>query len=221
MNEYQQRQREKADEFGRELRAIAIKLPTNDISCWQLAPFKDGDDWAPVWRCLRRTDGKRELWAQKSHTNGKARFEFMACGWPSYTDETGSKQHKRPSDCYQPRETTPKTTAAVDREPKAIAKQIVTRLLPDYDRIYTRLEHLAKETQKYHDKTADARQRLAKAAGDEYKPDASWRGVYIKDLPGNTVRIDFNSIGDCRLSLHANEMVEVIGLLRQLRDGKA
>ncbi len=211
MNEYQRKQRELADQFGRELAGIAHYMGAG----WQVEPITGDTEWAPVWRTLQLNGGSRKIWAQKTHNS---RYEFKASKWPSYTDTDGSEKQKFPSDTYNPRETTPTTTAAIGREPAAIARQIVTKILPEYERIYARLEEAAAETQKYHDKTADALKRLAEATGDTRTSLGTHRtGFYLQDLPGDTLCVTFNSVGDVRFGLDTDEAIEVIGLIRELR----
>ena len=203
MNDYQQRQKEKAAAFEALLAPIAAAMG------WHVVPVRDDNECAPTWRTL--ANGTREIWAQIDHKN---RLNFQAIGWPSYTDEAGNKQR-----CFPTRsdEWTPKTTAAANRDPKAIAKQIESKLIPDYETMYESLAEQAASHQKYANRTADALKRLAEATGNEHEPGKQWRGFYVRDLPGETVRIDWNSVGDCRISLDTDEMIAVIGLLRTLR----
>jgi len=212
MNDYQKRKQEEAQQFETQLLVIVSYMDH-----WHLVPVPDDNECAPYWRTLRNADGTRELWAQKIQRGSKYRFEFSATVWPKYTDEAGNAKSKSPRDCYQPNESTPTTTAAIEREPKAIATQIMSKIMPDYDRIFGRLETVAKITQDYFDETADALRRISKATGNAYEPGKAFRGFYVRDLPGDPMQVDFNSVGDCRLSLHANEMIKVIGLIRELR----
>jgi len=208
VNDYQENVKIRAATFADELTAICAELPGG----WCLVPVED-ECFTGSWRTLSNADGSRELWAQKY--NG--RFEFSATRWPEYTDEKGSKEYCRPSNLWNPRANAPKTTAAANREPAAIAKQIKSRLFADYEALYARCEESAAETQKYHDKTADALKRLAEATGNEYKPDGYSKSFYVQDMPGDTLRVEFRSVGDCELNLSTDEVIPVIALIRELR----
>ncbi len=216
MNDYQRQKKVEADHFADELDKILAHMDG-----WTLVPVRDDNECAPTWRTLRNHEGDREIWAQKIQRGSAERFEFQATLWPKYTDEAGHEKSKSPRDCYQPNESTPTTTAAREREPRAIAKQIFAKIIPDYDRIFERLESAAKLTQEYHDETADALKRLAAATGNEYEPDKPFRSYYVRDLIGDDpMRVEFNSVGDCRISLHTDEMIEVLNFIRRRRSVK-
>lgn len=210
-NEYQQKAQKRAEEFAAILEAIITDLPGD----WQLDTW-DGDGF-PCWRTISEVDGPRQFTAGTYLAAGKQRIEFKACGWPSYTDANGYKQTQCVSNLWNPREERPSCTCAYDRETRLVAKQIA-RLFPEYDRIHARLAERAADAQTYEDRTQSGLRRLAEATGNEYKPNGH-RGFFLRDLPGDTVSIDFNSVGDVRVRLDTEEMLPVIALLYKLRQG--
>ena len=217
LNEYQQKAKRRADEFAAILEAVMDDLPGD----WQLDAY-DGDGF-PCWRIISEKDSGRQFSAGPYLAASKQRIEFKACGWPSYTDAGGNKQTQYISNLWNPKEALPQCTAAYDRETRLVAKQI-ERLFPEYDRIYKRLTERATEAQTYEDRTQSGLRRLAEATGNEYKPNGH-RGFFMRELPGETVSIDSNSVGDVRVRLDTEEMLEVIALLYRLRqsgsDGSA
>lgn len=216
-NEYQQKAQKRAEEFAAILEAIMTDMPGD----WQLDAW-DGDGF-PCWRIISEPDTGRQFSAGTYLAAGKTRIEFKACGWPSYTDANGYKQTQSVSNLWNPREALPCCTCAYDRETRLVAKQIA-RLFPEYDRIYKRLAERAADAQTYEDRTEQGLRKLAEATGNEYKPNGH-RGFFLRDLPGDTVSIDFNSVGDVRVRLDTEEMLPVIALLYKLRqsgsDGSA
>lgn len=202
MNEYQKKQLAECREFESTLAPIIAELGAD----WSLEPLKEEYDFLPRWRTITGANG-RQLWAQLD----RDRIEFRACNWPAYTDKDGRTKETKVGDLYGPRESTPVTTASAARPAKAIAKQINSRLMPEYDRLWERLETIAASSQRYADKQKTALAALAKATGDDRPP------FYVKDMPGDTMVVEFNSPGDVKLRLDWTEAVQVINLIRKLR----
>ncbi len=213
MNEWQERAKQQADEFAAELTEIA-----GELGDWYLEPW-DGEGYPPHWRRLCERDTHRVILAGGYNAAGKPRIEFKPCGWPEYTDEHGSKQTKTPSNLWNPKEVLPVCTAARGRDPKAVARQI-GKLMPDYDRIYSRLQEIAKQAQTYHNDTKGAKERLALATGNQFDTERRNGTFYLRRLQGDPVRIEFRSIGDCQLNLSTDETLAVIDLLYKRRNGK-
>ena len=217
LNEYQQRANAKAVEFHALLQPIADELPDG----WQLHDIKL-DESGHAFRCLYIANEAtgREIMARYDEYDIPGKFEFKAIAWPEYTDENGRKCTKHPGDCYQPRETAPRTKAAAGREPRAIARQIESKILPEYERLWQRCEALAAESQEYHNKTREALVALTEATGDERHSRGNRRsGFYLQGYPGSQ-SIEFNSIGDVGIRLPAEDMVDVIDMLYRKHTGK-
>lgn len=217
LNEYQRKANAQAVEFHDLLQPIVDQMPEG----WSLKPLHIGDD-GHAWRCcfIVNVATGLEIMARYNEYDIRGKFEFSAVQWPKYTNESGQDCTTGPADCYQPREQAPKTKAAAGRAPKAIAAQIVSKILPDYERIYTRCEGLAADSQVYHDTTKDALDKLTAATGDDRHSIGRTRsGWYLQDLPGSQ-RIEFHSTGDVEIRLPTEEMLKVIDLLYRLRTGK-
>ena len=217
MNEYQQKRQDQNIANGTLIEALLPHLPAG----WTIAPQFDCDDMLLDRWTLSNRAGDRKLVAMANHYGHAGRFEFRACHWPTYTDEGGNKKTVFPSDVpatatqenHSPRGSTPTTTAAIDREPKAVAKQIERKIFAAYDDLFTRCEERAASSQTYHDTTAAALEALGKATGDPLRPNSNYRYFYIKGLPGDPVRLEFQSVGDVRIGLTTEEAIDVIALL--------
>lgn len=210
MNEYFAREAANAEQINIELQAIAEALPGN----WIVEQaMQHEDEWQRANDTLKDDQGRGlfilPVW------NKKDRFDIMGCGWPEYVDENGQPCELSPSQLWNPKEATPETTAARSRGAKAIAAQIVRKVLPEYDRIKARLVEQAASYQSRSDKTASNRRALAEACQDEYREGNTH--FYVRDIPGDTVRIEAYSSSHARLCLPVSEVVQVVALLRELR----
>lgn len=218
LNEYQKRANAEAVQFHELLAPIVDQM----ADPWSLQPIQLNDD-GHAFRChyIQNDDTGLEIMARYNEYDIRGKFEFRAVKWPTYTDESGHKGTSSPDNCYQPREQAPSTKATAGREPKAIAKQIESKIIPEYERIYERCQGLAGESQAYHDKTKQALEKLTTATGDERHSIGRTRsGWYLQGLPGSQ-RVEFHSEGDVEIRLPTDEMVEVIDLLYRLRTGKS
>jgi hypothetical protein len=217
LNEYQKRANAEAVEFHKLLAPIVDQLPDP----WSLQPIRlDADGHAYRCHYIQNDDTGQEIMARYNEYDIRGKFEFKAIKWPEYTDEAGRKCSKGPENCYQPGESAPRTRAAAGREPKAIAKQIESKIIPEYQRIYERCEGLAAESQKYHDATKAALDLLTAATGDDrHSTGRRSSGWYLQDYPGSQ-RIEFHSVGDVSIRLDTQEMLEVIDLLYRRNTGK-
>jgi hypothetical protein len=226
MNEYQIREKRKYDESHKRLEAIVAEfneLDLGDVTEFTIEEMNQDYDFVPRYLSITALieHGPIEIMCERDGYGFNDRWEFRAAGWPTYTDENGSTCTVDPSGLWNPKANRPVTTAAQDREPKAIAKQIANKILPEYMSIYARCTERAESAQGHSDETADAKRRLAKACGDEgHSIGRRGSGFYCKDIPGDTLRVEFNSIGDVGIRIHALEMVEVIGFIRNLRAEK-
>lgn len=218
LNEYQKKANAEAVEFHDLLQPIVDQMPEG----WSLKPLQIGDD-GHAWRCcfIANVATGLEIMARYNEYDIRGKFEFKATEWPKYTNEQGQGCTSSPIDCYQPREQAPSTKATAGREPKAIASQIVSKILPDYERIYQRCEGLAAESQAYHDKTKGALDKLTAATGDDRHSIGRTRsGWYLQGLPGSQ-RIEFHSEGDVEIRLATDDMLAVIDLLYRRKTGKS
>jgi len=227
MNEYQLRDLKTYEESCRRLRPIVDalnELELEDVTTFEMQPIPEDYDFTPRFICIDALTemGKIELICERDGYSHRDRWEFRASGWPTYTDENGSTCTSDNSNLWNPSEPRPSTTAQQDRDPKAIAKQIASKILPEYLRIYARCLERNEDMQKHSDQRGDGLRRLAEACQDDRNAisehnGSARTGFYIKDLPGGTVRVDSNSHGDVRISLGTDEMIQVVKLLRELR----
>lgn len=223
MNEYQLRDKRNYDESHKRLEAIVAELNQLELGAvtkFKIQPIGEEYDFTPRFICIsaRIPSGKIVIICERNGYGNTGRWEFRASGWPSYEDENGSTCTIDPSSLWNPQASRPVTTAAQDRQPKAIAKQIANKIIPDYLSIYARCGVLAKSNQEHSNERAEGLRRLAVACRDENRH-ASRQGAsfYIQELPGDTVGIDSNSHGDVQIRLHTDEMISVIALLREIR----
>ncbi len=217
LNEYQKRANADAVAFHELLAPIVDQMPDP----WSLQPIRLDQD-GHAYRChyIQNDDSGLEIMARYNEYDIRGKFEFRAIKWPEYTDENGHKGSSSPDNCYQPRETVPTTKAAAGREPKAIAKQIESKIIPEYLRIYERCQGLAAESQAYHDKTKDALEKLTQATGDDrHSTGRRSCGWYMQDYPGSQ-RIEFHSEGDVEIRLSTKDMLDVIDMLYRKKTGK-
>lgn len=217
LNEYQKRCNAEAVEFHDLLQPIVDQM----ADPWSLQPIQLNDD-GHAHRChyIRNDDTGLEIMARYNEYDIRGKFEFLAVEWPHHTDENGRKCTTGPTECYNPREQRPSTRATAGREPKAIANQIVSKIIPEYERIYARCQGLAADSQKYHDKTKAALDLLTTATGDErHSVGRRKSGWYLRDYPGSQ-RVEFNSEGDVEIRLGTQDMLEVIDLLYRRNTGK-
>ena len=123
-----------------------------------------------------------------------------------------------PSNLFSPRASRPTTTAAQDRAPVAIAKQIASKVMPEYIETYKRCLGRAEEAQAYSDKSTANADMIAEAAKDEgHHVGRRGRAWYVKGLKGDTLHIEMKSSDSFGIDLSAREMVAVIGLVREMR----
>lgn len=218
LNEYQKKANAEAVQFHELLAPIVDQMPDP----WSLQPIQLNDE-GHAFRChyIQNDDTGLEIMARYNEYDIRGKFEFRAIKWPEYTDENGHKGTSSPDNCYQPRETVPTTKAAGGREPKAIAKQIESKIIPEYLRIYERCQGLAAESQAYHDKTKDALEKLTAATGDDrHSTGRRSCGWYLQGLPGSQ-RVEFHSEGDVEIRLPTEDMLAVIDLLYRRKTGKS
>jgi len=224
MNEYQLKELTAYEESASRLRLIVDALNAlelEDVTTFEMQPIPEDYDFTPRFICIDALteQGKIELICERNGYGFTDRWEFRASGWPTYTDEHGSKCTSDPSNLWNPKEWRPTTRAAQDRDPKAIAKQIANKILPEYLRIYARCVERNDDMQKHSDQRGDGLRRLAEACRDttERYNGRHKSSFYIKELSGDTVSVDSNSHGDVRIRLHTDEMIQVVKLLRELR----
>lgn len=216
MKDYQQQYIERAAEFESFLIAICAELPG-----WELLDVPA--DQQPVQSCrirhLKCGNGIHELCAHYEASDGRICFSPIA--WPQYTDIDGRKCSKRPNDLYGTdlRPVSPETRCKTYRPPESIARRIQSKVIKDYELLYVDLQELARSAQEYTDKTNAGRDVLAKAC--RHVPNSGQNSFYVREMPGESVRVEFNSVGDVRLHLDAKEAASVINYLRSKRNRNA
>lgn len=223
MNEYQLKYLRKYQKSLGRLHLIVEELNAldlGDVTEFEIQPIPDELDHTPRYIAITALiqEGPIEIMCERDGYGNNDRWEFRAAGWPTYTDENGKTCTIDPSELWNPKASRPTTTAAQDRAPKAIAKQIASKLIPEYIDTYKRCLDRAQEAEEHSNERAEGLSRLAKACRDD-RAFLGRRGssFYIKELPGDTVSVDSNSHGDVQIRLHTDEMIPVIALLRELR----
>jgi len=217
MNDYQQREHDKAVQTRQQLEPIAAALG------WTLLPDDLDLDYPP--RAFYISNGAGLHVRCTVMWNKTDRFEFAASRWPTYTDKDGAVQRVTPHDMsneyvgnkFLPRETTPTVIAARSRDPVAVAKQIRARLLPEYRRIYAALQEMADSRQEYADSEASVIARLFEATQEDREERE--KPYFIRNMPGDLVTMDYRSPGSIRIDLSCSDMCAVIGFLRERRQG--
>ncbi len=217
MNEYQQQQETRDQQFEAELAAIAGQLGDWSVKPWDSEGRGALSGRGSTWRMLIERDTQRELWCHRYMASSRARIEFKPTNWPTYTDESNKEFTVWPTDLY-PKEVTPVCSAAVGRDPKAVANQI-GKLLPEYDRIHKLCIQQAEESGSYYAKSREAIEQLCKATGNPYKKGETYHSYFLRGL-SDTQSVQFNSVGDVEIRLPAEEMLQVIDLIYKLRTGK-
>jgi hypothetical protein len=225
LNEYQQKAELQYEEKMQLLSGIVDelnKLDMGDIGDWTIQPRSDDCDWTPRFFMIKakHANGEYELMAECDGYGHTGRWVFSAIGWPSYVDMNGREVSITPCDLWDPKENRPETTAAKTREPKAIARQINSKIMGEYMRIYQTCWRVADDRQHHENKSRDARAALAEACQDslEFRGNPQ-RTFYVRHMEGNPVRLEWRSIGDVQLSVTTDEAIQVVALLRKLRAG--
>ena len=217
LNEYQKR-----DELAASVLAEQLTQIASHMDGWHLIPRdRTTEEHIPMFRYLSNEDGSRQIFCESNRYGCVGKFRFSAMVWPSYTENEGD--HLRtctstPSDLWNPKENAPETTATHGRKFEAIAKQIESKIIPEYERLYILCQIRATAAQKHSDEVQDCKHRLAEATGQDIAHHGGRSSIfYIRDLPGETVGVEYRSPGDCRVSLSTGEMIEVVALIRKLR----
>jgi hypothetical protein len=223
MNEYQQRDATKYQKSLGRLHLIVEELNAldlGDVTEFEIQPIPDDCDYSPRYIAISALiqEGPIEIMCERDGYGSNDRWEFRASGWPTYTDENGKTEVIDPSNLFSPRASRPTTTAAQDRAPKAIAKQIAGKVIPEYIETYKRCLGRAEEAQAYSDKSTANADMVAEAAKDEgHHIGRRGRAWYVKGLKGDTLCVEMKSADNFGIEVSAREMVAVIGLVREMR----
>ena len=220
MNEYQLRDATKYQKSLGRLHLIVEELNAldlGDVTEFEIQPIPKDYDFTPNFIAITALiqQGPIEIMCERDTYGNIDRWEFRASGWPTYTNEDGATCTVDPSNLYQPRANRPTTTAAQDREPKAIAKQIASKLIPEYIEIYKRCLNNAEEAQEYGENKADALRRVTEACGQEYDQKAQHKGtIYTKGNGVESFRVEFRSEGDVILHLTTEQAITALEAIR-------
>ena len=223
MNEYQQKEATKHQKSLGRLHLIVEELNAldlGDVTEFEIQPVPEDYDFTPRYIAITALiqEGPIEIMCERDGYGNSDRWEFRASEWPSYTDENGKKETIDPSNLFSPKASRPTTTAAQDRAPKAIAKQIAGKVIPEYIEIYKRCLWRAQEAQAYSDKSTANADMVAEAAKDEgHHVGRRGRAWYVKGLKGETLRVEMCSADSFRIEVTAREMVGVLALVREMR----
>jgi hypothetical protein len=220
MNEYQLRDLKTYEESVRRLRLIVDELnelDLGDVTEFEIQPIPEDYDFTPRFICISALimEGPVEIICERDGYGNAGRWEFRASGWPTYTNQDGASCTVDPSNLYQPRAHRPTTTAAQDREPKAIAKQIASKIIPDYINVYKRCLNDAQEREEHSNNTADALRRLTEACGQTYDQKAAHKNtIYTKGNGVESFRVEFRSEGDVIMHLTTEQAIKALEVIR-------
>jgi hypothetical protein len=220
MNEYQLRDLKNYEESARRLRLIVDELnglDLGDVTEFEIQPVPEDYDFTPRFICISAliSQGPIEIICERDGYGNSGRWEFRASGWPTYTNEDGSTCTVDPSNLWNPKANRPTSTAAQDRDPKAIAKQIASKIIPEYIEIYKRCLNSAEEAEKYGTKKADALRRVTEACGQEYNQKAQHKGtIYTKGNGFDSFRVEFRSESDVILHLTTEQAITALEAIR-------
>jgi hypothetical protein len=220
MNEYQLRDATKYQKSLGRLHLIVEELNAldlGDVTEFEIQPIPEDYDFTPRYIAISALiqEGPIEIMCERDAYGNIDRWEFRAAGWPTYTNEDGAACTVDPSNLYQPRANRPTTTAAQDREPKAIAKQIASKLIPEYIEIYKRCLNNAEEAQEYSNTARNALRRVTEACGQTYDQKAQHKGtIYTKGNGVESFRVEFRSEGDVILHLTTEQAITALEAIR-------
>jgi hypothetical protein len=220
MNEYQLRDLKTYEESARRLRLIIDELNNldlGDVTEFEIQPVPEDYDHTPRYIAISALtmEGPIEIMCERDGYGNSGRWEFRASGWPTYTNEDGASCTVDPSNLWNPKANRPTSTAAQDREPLAIAKQIASKIIPEYISIYSRCLNSAEEAQEHGTKKADALRRLTEACGREYDQKARHKGtIYTRGNGVESFRVEFRSEGDVILHLTTEQAITALEAIR-------
>lgn len=220
MNEYQLRDLNTYTDSVRRLRLIVDELNAldlGDVTEFEIQPIPEDYDFTPRYIAITALimEGPVEIMCERNGYGNNDRWEFRASGWPTYTNQDAATCTVDPSNLYQPRANRPTTTAAQDREPKAIAKQIASKIIPEYIEIYKRCLNDAQEREEHSNNTADALRRLTEACGQTYDQKAQHKGtIYTKGNGVESFRVEFRSEGDVIMHLTTEQAITALEAIR-------
>lgn len=151
----------------------------------------------------------------------RKKLNVMVAHWPSYTDTDGRKQTIYPSRYSM---TGPETFAAHGRPAKAVAGQIVRNVIEPARPIWDKLQAAANDAQAYANESRDGFLRLAENLGSDTQRYLDGHGayLYVRNIPGDSFRIEYRSPGDVLLSgLPVDDVIVMLNALREHRANKA
>ncbi len=219
MNEYQERDLRKYQKSLGRLHLIVDELndlDLGDVTEFKIQPVPEDYDHTPRYIAISALimEGPIEIMCERDGYGNSGRWEFRAAGWPTYTDEDGKTCTVDPSNLWNPKATRPTTTAAQDRPCLAIAKQIASKLIPEYIETYKRCTANAEEAQEYSANKADALRRLTEACGRKYDERGRCKGTIYAKSKGEDVRVEFRSEGDVIMHLNTEQAITALEAIR-------
>lgn len=209
MNDYQTRKMAEYNDLSAEVSAIAEHLNG------AVMPSDLDDGEIPWFIRVSLKDSPLCLYIRKGHDR---KLEISLSDWPSYTDKDGRKQTVYPSRFNL---VSPETRAASGRDPKAIANQIRRKVIEPAMPVWERLQSAANDYHAYATKTKDGFLRLAESLGSDTSRYLDGHGayLYVRNIPGDSFRVEYRSPGDVLLS--GLPVDDVIIMLDALRDHRA
>lgn len=219
MNEYQERDARKYQKSLGRLHLIVDELndlDLGDVTEFKIQPVPDDCDFTPRYIAISALimEGPIEIMCERDGYGNNGRWEFRAAGWPTYTDQNGKTCTVDPSNLWRPRPSRPTTTAAQDRPCLAIAKQIASKLIPEYIEVYKRCVNSAEECQDHAAKEEEALQAVTEAAGQTYEQGKD-RNRDISVRKGDEyIRVEFRSTGDVILHVTSAQAITALEAIR-------
>ncbi len=219
-NEYWQQQDRKYQKSLGRLHLIVEELNTldlGDVTEFKIQPVTDDCDFTPRYIAISALimEGPIEIMCERDAYGNNDRWEFRASLWPTYTNEDGATCSIDPSNLWSPKANRPTTTAQQDRAPKAIAKQIASKLIPEYIETYKRCLDKAQEAEEYSTDKANALRRVTEACGQDYDQKAQHKGtIYTKGNGVESFRVEFRSESDVVLHLTTEQALTALEAIR-------
>lgn len=187
-------------------REIATLMPDWTIKATDPA---DGETWRNY---VLERDGMGIHFRRDSSGKGD-RVTIGTWEWPSYTYmERGSdrKEVVTPHHLYDPKESSPSITCAMDRGAAAIVKGINRRFLPDYELIYGRCMVRAQEAQAYHNKARDSWQAICAVIGGNPDHGRHYYGPLTIEKRSDGAKVEVNMSAD-----KLKQLITVMGYVKE------
>lgn len=189
MTDYKARQ-EREERLATQLQTLFSEIASR-MPGWTVKPA-DPDD-GNTWRRYVLQRGDMGIHIHRD-TNGKGdRVNISTWHWPSYSYiECGDERRETvsPHNLYDPKESSPSITCAMDRGADAIVKEIQRRFLPEYERLYARCKAKVEESRAFHDKSQDSWRSICETIKADQTRDRHYFGPLTIERRSNGARVE-------------------------------